>query len=96
MSEIDQMKAGVATLEAEEKVLDVQRRQLRDEENDAKTRLRKVAQELRRVRQARLEIERRIREAENPSPTVTPEVETIIQSVTATVQASTGPPSKEG
>lgn len=92
MSDIEALKAGVAKLEAEEKTLDEQRLSLKTAENAAMSKLREVARELRQKRTARFEIERRIRAEENPLPPLTPEVETIIQTVTATAQAANAPP----
>lgn len=72
--------------------LDEERIKARAAENEAMTVLRDISAKLRVLRQARVEIERRRRLAENPVPPVSPEVETIIQSVTATVQMAAAPP----
>lgn len=94
MSDIDTLRAAVEQLKDDTQTLQEQRDELRAAENDAMAQARIIGRELRLKRAARVEIERRIREAENPTPPVRPEVETIIQSVTASaVNAAHAPPS---
>lgn len=92
MDDIDNLKKGDAVLEAQEITLREQRNQLRDAEVEALTQARAAAKQLREVRSARAEIQRRIRELENPAPEVSPEVETLIQSVTATANTAANAP----
>lgn len=95
MSDIEQLRAGDTVLEAQEITLRDKRDKLLEDEAKATTTLRAAALELRKVRQARAEIQRRIREEEDPRPEVSPEVETIIHAVTATAQSANGPPETE-
>jgi chromosome segregation ATPase len=95
MSELDQLRAGDEKLEAQETSLNEKLLALKKEENAAMTKMRELGQQLRKTRAARAEIGRMIKEEENPTPPVTPEVRTIIESVTATAQAATGPPRKK-
>jgi hypothetical protein len=95
MSEVDALKAGEEKLNAQEATLSEKLLTLKAKENEAMTAMREIGQQLRKVRAARVEVARMIRDAENPSPPVSPEVQTIIQSVVATAQATTGPPSSE-
>lgn len=95
MADIEALRAGDTALEAEEITLLAARDKLKETENKALTALRDAAAKYRGVRQARAEIQRRIREEEDPRPVVTPEVETIIQSVVATAQSANSPPETE-
>lgn len=95
MADIEALRKGDAKLEAEEITLLAARNKLKDKENTALTELREAAKKYRAVRTARAEIQRQIREQEDPRPPVTPEVETIIQSVVSTAQSANSPPAKE-
>lgn len=94
MSEVDVLREAAVSLDGDVKSLQEQRNELRAAENESMAKAREIGRQLRLKRAARVEIDRRIREAENPTPGVSPEVETIIQSVTATAaNAAHAPPS---
>jgi chromosome segregation ATPase len=95
MSELEALQAGDAKLETQEQTLSAELSAIKGNENALMAQMRVIGKKLRQVRSARAELQRRIKAEENPLPPITPEVETIIQSVTATAQAATGPPKTE-
>jgi hypothetical protein len=94
MSDIEAMRAALEVLRGKEAVMLPERLRLRQEFFEARDRRREHSAEFKLVRDARAELEARIREASDPRP-VSGQVDALIQSVTAEAGSGAHAPGRE-
>ena len=95
MAEIEQLRRARDLLIARRDEIEPQRREAQERERAALEESRAIGREYKDTVSAIAELERQIRDAENPTPEVRPGVDAIIQAVVAAAGAEANVPGTE-